>query len=76
MMHRLGIVPQRLLCEPFRVANCFGAFCQSVAVTVERDALDAKPLAALAKSLGAFFTDPNRSLCTAIRQNHRAPRGF
>jgi hypothetical protein len=52
-MHRLAVVPQNLLRKPFRVANSFGTFRPGAAVTVERDASNAKLLAPLLKLRGA-----------------------
>jgi hypothetical protein len=54
MMHRLGIVPQRLLCEPLRVTAGFGAFGPSVAVAVERRTCDAKLMATLFEQTDPF----------------------
>ena len=41
-MHGLAVVPQSLLREPFRVANGLGTFRPSVAVAVQRHAVNAK----------------------------------
>jgi len=48
-MNGLAVVPQSLLGESFRVAACLGAFRPCVAVTVQRNAGDAKLAATLPK---------------------------
>ncbi len=41
-MHRLAVVSQSLLREPFRIANCLCPFRPGVAVAVQRHALNAE----------------------------------
>src|SRR5438552_2307364 len=53
-MHRLAIVPERLLSEPLRVATLLRALRPGVAVGVERNAFDAQPHAALVEFGGAI----------------------
>ncbi len=47
MMHRLGIVPQRLLREPLRVAALQSPFRPRIAIRVQRHARNFQPLATL-----------------------------
>ena len=55
-MHRLAVVAERLLREPFRVAALLGALRPSVAVGMKGDALDAESRAALLEFRGAVAT--------------------
>jgi hypothetical protein len=55
-MHRLAVVAERLLREPFRVAALLGAFGPSVAVGMEGDPLNAESQTALFEFCGAVAT--------------------
>ena len=55
-MHRLAVVAERLLGEPFRVAALLGSLRPSVAVRMKGDACDAESFAALLEFRGAVTT--------------------
>jgi len=57
-MHRLAVVAQSLLREPFWVTDGLGSFRPCVAVTVERYAGDAK-LTATRSELGGAVASPH-----------------
>src|SRR5439155_17413250 len=52
-MHRLAVVTERFLREPFRIAALFGALRPRVAIGVKRDAFDAESITALLEFRGA-----------------------